>query len=94
MESEEHRQQQREQEQNKQDIYFARLAIDRNQRIIDHCTTTIAQLEAKIADPIVSEFEKEKLRTFRKFEQRNLEGAQRELAANQNKLKHIERLGS
>lgn len=86
MEDEERKQQQREEEQHKQDKYFTRLAIDRNQRIIDHCTTTIAQLEARIADPNVSEFDKSKLRAFRDFQQQNLDAAQNELRQAQDKL--------
>lgn len=90
MQEEERKQHQREEEQHKHDIYFTRLAIDRNQKIIDHCTNTIAQLEAKIADPYVSEFEKQKLRNFRDFQQRNLEDAQRELAVEQEKLNQLD----
>jgi curved DNA-binding protein CbpA len=91
MDQEERKQHQREDEQRKQDIYFTRLAIDRNQKIIDHCTNTIAQLEAKIADPYVSEFEKNKLRDYSDFQQRNLENAQRELAVAQDKLDQLQR---
>jgi len=90
MDEEDRKQHQREDEQRKQDIYFIRLAIDRNLKIIDHCTNTIAQLEAKIADPYVSKFEKIKLRDFRDFQQRNLENAQHELATAQDKLTQLE----
>ena len=90
MEEEDRKQHQREEEQHKQDVYFTKLAIDRNQKIIDHCSTTIAQLEAKIADPDVSEFEKNKLRDFRDFQQGNLENAQRELTAAQDKLNRLQ----
>jgi curved DNA-binding protein CbpA len=89
MQDEEIKQKQREEEQRKQDIYFTKLAIDRNQRIIDHCITTIGQLEAKIADPCVSEFEKNKLRDYLEFQQRNLTAAEHELADVQEKLNHL-----
>lgn len=90
MNDQERKQRQREDEQRRQDIYFTRLAIDRNQKIIDHCTNTIAQLEAKIADPFVSEFDKQKLRDYRDFQQRNLEDAQRELSSAQQKLERLQ----
>lgn len=90
MDDEARKQKQREEDQQKQDIYFTKLAIDRNQRTIDHCTTTIAELEAKIADPGVSVFEKSRLRDYRDFQQSNLENAQRELVAAQDKLKRLE----
>ncbi len=89
MDDDTRKQQQREEEQHKQDIYFTLLAIDRNQRLIDYCTTTIVQLEAKLADPNVSECDKDKLRSYRNYQQTNLENAQRELAEAKFKLKQL-----
>ena len=90
MEEEDRKRKVRNSEQRQQDVYFTRLALDREQRIIAHCTSTIAQLEAKIADPAVSEFDKQKLRNYRDFQQGNLEAAQQELAATQRKLNELQ----
>ncbi len=90
MEEQELQQKKRDEEQRKQDVYFTKLAIDRNQKIIAHCESTIADLEAKIADPYVSEFEKNKLREYRDFQQHNLEAARQELVAAQEKLNQLE----
>lgn len=78
-----------EENQRKQDIYFAKLQVDRAQKAIDHCSHDIAQMELKIADPFVSDFEKNKIREFRDFQQRNLETAQAELRDAQDKLRQL-----
>ncbi|HEY9784239.1 MAG TPA: J domain-containing protein [Candidatus Obscuribacterales bacterium] len=90
MEQEERKQRARDDEQRRQDIYFTKLAIDRNLKIIDHCNNTIAQLEAKIADPYISDVERNKLIDYRDFQRQNLEAAQRELAVEQDKLQQLE----
>jgi hypothetical protein len=43
-------------------------------------------MDLKLADPFTSEFEKNKIREMRDFQQRNLEAAQAELQDAQNKL--------
>lgn len=72
--------------QKQQDIYFARLQIDRAQKAIDHCSRDIAQMELKLTDPFISEIEKNKIREMRDFQQRNLEAEQAELRDAQEKL--------
>jgi len=79
-----------EENQRKQDIYFAKLQVDRAQKAIDHCSHDIAQMELKLADPFVSDFEISKIREFRDFQQRNLETAQAELRDAQDKLWQLE----
>ena len=72
------------------DVYFTKLTIDRNQKIIDHCNSDLSQLESKIIDPTVSEYNKTKLRDLKEFQQRNLKSAQQELAAAQEKLHQLQ----
>ncbi|MFN8552527.1 MAG: hypothetical protein U0103_13715 [Candidatus Obscuribacterales bacterium] len=47
-------------------------------------------MELKLLDPYVSEFEKNKIREMRGFQQRNLAGAQSELQDAQRKLNDLE----
>lgn len=75
-----------EEKQRQQDIYFAKLQIDRAQKAIDQCSHDIAQLELKLADPTISEIEKNKLRETHDFQQRNLNSALTELREAQDKL--------
>lgn len=82
----EQRQKLEQENQRKQDIYFAKLQVDRAQKAIDHCSHDVAQMELKLADPSISEYEKNKIRDFRDFQQRNLEAAQEELRNAQEKL--------
>ena len=65
--------------QNDQDIYFTKLEIDKWQKSIEHSTTTIADLEAQIANPAVSEFERTKLRSYQNFQRKCLGDAQASL---------------
>ena len=69
-----------------QDIYFTKLEIDKWQKSIEHSTTTIANLEAQIANPAVSEFERTKLRSYQNFQRRCLGDAQASLDRAQQKL--------
>jgi curved DNA-binding protein CbpA len=72
--------------QRQQDVYFAKLQVDRAQKTIDHCSHDIVQMELKLADPFVSEFERNKIRQMRNFQQRNLQQAQAELRDAQDKI--------
>lgn len=47
-------------------------------------------MELKLTDPFTSEFDKNKLREMRDFQQRNLEAAQAELHSAQYKLEQSE----
>lgn len=86
----EQRQKLEEENQRKQDIYFANLQVDRAQKAIDHCSHDIAQIELKLLDPTISDFEKNKIRDFRDFQQRNLDAAQAELRDAQSKLASLD----
>lgn len=78
------------QKEREQEIYFAKLQIDRAQKAIDHCSHDIAQMELKLTDPFLSEIEKNKIREMRDFQQRNLEAAQEELQDAQSKLGQLD----
>ncbi|HNB20840.1 MAG TPA: DnaJ domain-containing protein [Candidatus Obscuribacter sp.] len=76
----------RDQKQHDQDVYFTKLEIDKWQKSIDHSTTTIANLEAQIANPSVSDPEKNKLRDYQDYQRKCLAEAQVNLKAAQDKL--------
>jgi curved DNA-binding protein CbpA len=86
MDDEEAKRHQREQKQHDDDIYFTRLEVDKYQKIIEHCNSELANLEIKIADPSVSDYEKQKLIDMRNFRQQNLSEAQANLKVAQDKL--------
>lgn len=79
-------QKERDKKQHDDDVYFTRLEIDKQQKIIEHCNSELTNLEIKIADPNVSEYEKNKLRDMRDFRQKNLSEAQTALKFAQDKL--------
>jgi hypothetical protein len=66
--------------QKKQDIYNTRQAIDRYQKTIAHCTSEIAKIDAQLADPSVSDFEKRKSSSFADAQRGYLAQAQSDLA--------------
>lgn len=78
-------QREREQKQHDQDVYFTRLDIDKYQKIIEHCNSELANLEMKIADASVSDYEKQKLVEMRNFRQQNLSEAQANLRVAQDR---------
>ncbi|MBX9686257.1 MAG: DnaJ domain-containing protein [Candidatus Obscuribacterales bacterium] len=78
--------QEQEKKQHDQDVYFARLDIDKYQKMIEHCNSQLTDLEIKIADPAVSYYERLKLVEMRDFRRKNLEEAQAGLKAAQDKL--------
>lgn len=75
-----------EKKKNDQDIYFAKLDIDKYEKIIKHCNSELTNLELKIADPSISDYEKNKLREMRDFRQKNLAEAQENLVYARKKL--------
>jgi curved DNA-binding protein CbpA len=79
-------QKEREKKQHDDDVYFTKLEIDKQQKIIEHCNSELTNLEIQIADPNVSEYEKNKLRDMRDFRQKNLSEAQASLKVAQDKL--------
>jgi curved DNA-binding protein CbpA len=62
-----------------QDIYFTKLDIDKYTKQIATCTSTIADLEAQIANPAVSDYEKNKLITYQTQQRNYLGGFQTNL---------------
>ena len=60
-----------------QDIYFAKLEVNKWETTIEQCTTTIADLEAKIADPNVAESEHYKLRQYQDEQRKRLTEARK-----------------
>jgi len=86
MDDQDAKRKQREQKQHDDDVYFTRLEVDKYQKIIEHCNSELANLEIKIADPSVSDFEKQKLVDMRNFRQQNLSEAQTNLKTAQDKL--------
>jgi curved DNA-binding protein CbpA len=66
-----------------QDVYFAKLEIDRYKKSIEHGQTLIPDLEVQIANPNISNVDRRKLETYRDFQQK-------ELAKNQENLRYAE----
>lgn len=79
-------QKERDQKQHDQDVYFTRLEIDKYEKVIEHCNSELTKLEMQIADPNVSEYEKNKLRDMRDFRQKNLAEGQDGLKYAREKL--------
>jgi curved DNA-binding protein CbpA len=86
MDDEEEKRKQRDQKQHDDDVYFTKLEIDKYQKVIEHCNSELTNLEIKIADPSISEYEKVKLREMRDFRQKNLAEGQSGLKYAQEKL--------
>jgi curved DNA-binding protein CbpA len=79
-------QKEREQKQHDQDVYFTKLEIDKYEKIIEHCNSELTNLDLKLLDPSVSEYEKNRLRETRDFRKKNLEEAQANLKVSRDKL--------
>lgn len=75
--------------QKKQDIYDTRMAIDRYQKTIAHCTSEIAKVDAQVADPLVSDYEKNKSISFQNAQRGYLAEAQANLAEAQRRFTEL-----
>lgn len=75
--------------QKKQDIYDTRMAIDRYQKTIDHCTSEIAKVDAQMADPSVSDYEKNKSVGYQNAQRGYLAEAQTNLAEAQKRFTEL-----
>ena len=75
--------------QKKQDIYNTRMAIDRYQKTIAHCTSEIAKVDAQLADPAVSDYEKRKSSSFADAQRGYLAEAQSNLAEAQKRFTEL-----
>jgi curved DNA-binding protein CbpA len=82
-------QKEHDQKQHDQDVYSTRLEIDKYEKIIEHCNSELTKLEIQIADPGISEYEKNKLREMRDFRQKNLAEGRAGLKAAQEKLARL-----
>lgn len=75
--------------QKKQDIYDTRMAIDRYQKTIAHCTSEIAKVDAQVTDPSVSDYEKNKSISFQNAQRGYLAEAQANLAEAQRRFTEL-----
>jgi len=73
----------------KQDIYDTRSALDRYQKTIDHCNAEIAKVDAQLADPSVSDYEKNKSVSYQNAQRGNLAEAQANLAEAQRRFTEL-----
>lgn len=80
----------REKKQKDQDIYFAKLEVDKYEKAIEHSQTTIAQLEAQIANPEISGVERNKLVDYQNFQRKCLADSQEGLKYAQQKLSQLQ----
>lgn len=83
-------QKERDQKQHDQDIYFAKLEVDKYEKAIEHSQTTIAQLEAQIANPEISGVERNKLVDYQNFQRKCLADSQESLKYAQQKLNQLQ----
>ncbi|MBS2009903.1 MAG: J domain-containing protein [Cyanobacteria bacterium SZAS TMP-1] len=75
--------------QKKQDIYNTRMTIDRYQKTIAHCNLEIAKVDAQLADPAVSDYEKRKSSSFADAQRGYLAEAQSNLAEAQKRFTEL-----
>jgi curved DNA-binding protein CbpA len=73
----------------KQDIYDTRSALDRYQKTIDHCNAEIAKVDAQLADPSVSDYEKNKSTSYQNAQRGYLAEAQANLAEAQRRFTEL-----
>lgn len=72
-----------------QKIYEARMAVDRYQKVIDHCTGEIAKIDTQLADPNVSDYEKRRSLSFQNQQRQYLSEAQDNLKFAQQDLANL-----
>lgn len=72
--------------QKQQKIYDTRMAVDRYQKVIDHCTGEISKIDNQLADPNVSDYEKRKSLSFQNQQKQYLSEAQANLKFAQQEL--------
>lgn len=73
----------------KQDIYDTRSALDRYQKTIAHCNAEIAKIDAQLADPSVSDYEKNKSVSYQNAQRGFLSEAQANLAEAQRRFTEL-----
>lgn len=73
----------------KQDIYDTRAALDRYQKTIDHCNAEIAKVDRQLADPMVSDYEKNKSVSYQNAQRGYLSEAQANLAEAQRRFTEL-----
>lgn len=72
-----------------QKIYEARMAVDRYQKTIDHCTNEIAKIDQQLADPNVSDYDKRGSLSFQNQQRHYLSEAQENLKMAQQDLANL-----
>ena len=73
-----------------QEIYFAKLEIDRHQKAVQQCETNITNIDAQLANPTLSYAEKSKLEDLRSFRQRTLQQEQAGLESAHANLRELD----
>lgn len=73
----------------KQDIYDTRAALDRYHKTIDHCNAEIAKVDTQLADPSVSQYEKNKSMSYQSAQRGYLAEAQANLAEAQRRFTEL-----
>ena len=72
-----------------QKIYEARMAVDRYQKTIDHCTGEISKIDIQLADSNVSDYEKRRSLSFQNQQRQYLSEAQDNLKIAQQDLANL-----
>lgn len=72
-----------------QKIYEARMAVDRYQKVIDHCTGEISKIDTQLADPNVSDYEKRRSLSFQNQQRQYLTEAQENLKMAKQDLSNL-----
>ncbi len=69
-----------------QEIYFQRMMIDKNEKIIAHCRSEIVQYQMKLVNPESTAQERETVAAWKRFQERNLATAKADLQQAQEAL--------
>lgn len=80
----------RQEQERLQDISNAKNEIDRHQKAIDACNSSIADIQVKLWDPDISSFDKQKLQVLLEFRQITLAAEKTGLQSAQEKLRDLE----
>jgi hypothetical protein len=88
-EEEGRRLQERQEQERMQDISGAKNEIDHHQKAIDACNSSIAEIQAKLWNPDISYFEKQRLQKLIEFRESTLAAEHAGLRSAQDKLNHL-----
>lgn len=73
-----------------QDVWSAKMEIDRHQKAIQQCESNIVEIDAQLANPDMGYFQRQKLIELRDFRQRTLDGEKAGLDSARTKLAQLE----